>query len=592
MTVRRVHPSLIDSNNTSDGSVLIYSAANGVVEFGAASGGGDVANAWVNANDYATLLEARSNDYTTYLQAQSNDYATLLQAQSNDYSTYLEARSNDYSTFTTLEANIYNTFAYLNANAGIANIVEDTTPQLGGNLDAQGYSITGVGGLIVDGLTVDTNTLHVDSTNNRVGIGTTNPAYQFEIENTGSNALLVLDRTDGAACFIEGQATRSAFGSVGPTPLALAYNSLAVVTIGAGGAITVNPDGDGFTFPTTDGASGQVLTTDGEGNLSFQNAGGDVANAWVNANDYATLLQAQSNDYSTLLSAQSNDYITLLETQSNDYSTYLQAQSNDYSTLLEARSNDYNTYLTVAANTYNTLLTAQANDYNTYLAVTNLVNTVQNNVDSLTFTVDNIDANVYNTYTNLSQLVDTVQDNVAALSNTSNLVSDQYIISSTNTFTLSSSVNDANNILVSISGVLQSPNDDYVVTGTTLTINNTKPLTTGVDIEVRHLRAGSGISALESWSIITSNTVLSADNGYFVDVTSSPISVTLPATPTIGNRIRIIDVAGLSEINQLTVIGNGEKIQRSNTNLEVASNAAAFTLIYSNSTYGWILGEI
>ena len=123
------------------------------------------------------------------------------------------------------------------------------------------------------GLTVDTNTLHVDSANNRVGIGTTSPAYQVEIENTGSNALLVLDRTDGAACFIEGQATRSAFGSVGATPLALAYNSFAVVTIGANGAITVNPDGGSpFTFPTSDGSANQFLQTDGSGNVTFQSA--------------------------------------------------------------------------------------------------------------------------------------------------------------------------------------------------------------------------------------------------------------------------------------------------------------------------------
>jgi len=115
-----------------------------------------------------------------------------------------------------------------------------------------------------------TNILNIDTTNNRVGIGTTSPAYQVEIENTGANALLVLDRTDGAACFIEGQSTRSAFGSVGATPLALAYNSAAVVEIGASGAITVNPDGSNpFTFPTSDGSANQVLQTDGSGNLSF-----------------------------------------------------------------------------------------------------------------------------------------------------------------------------------------------------------------------------------------------------------------------------------------------------------------------------------
>jgi len=204
-----------------------------------------------------------------------------------------------------------------------------------------------------------------------------------------------------------------------------------------------------------------------------------------------------------------------------------------------------------------------------------------------------VNANDFATYTTLAGLIDTVQDNVAALSGTADLVSDQYIISSVNTFTLSSSVTSANNILVSISGIIQNPNDDYTVTGTTLTLNNTEPLTSGVDIEVRHLSGGSsGGASSETWSIITSNTTLSAGNGYFVDVSSSPLSVTLPATPTIGNKVRIIDVAGLSEVNQLTVIGNGEKIQRSDTNLEVASNSAAFTLIYSNSTYGWILGEI
>jgi len=90
------------------------------------------------------------------------------------------------------------------------------------------------------GLTVDTNTLHIDSANNRVGIGTTSPAYQVEIENTSANALLVLDRTDGASTFIEGGATNSVIGSVGANDVKIAYNSVPVVTIGSGGAITTS----------------------------------------------------------------------------------------------------------------------------------------------------------------------------------------------------------------------------------------------------------------------------------------------------------------------------------------------------------------
>ena len=143
MTVRRIHPSFISSNNTSDGSVLVYNAANGVVEFGVSGGGGDASNAWVNANDYATyttlqsefaandyatLLAAQANDYSSYTtlggEFAANDYSTLLAAQANDYNSYTtlggEFAANDYATYTTLQsefaANDYATLLAAQAN--------------------------------------------------------------------------------------------------------------------------------------------------------------------------------------------------------------------------------------------------------------------------------------------------------------------------------------------------------------------------------------------------------------------------------------------------------------------------------------------
>jgi len=73
------------------------------------------------------------------------------------------------------EANISDLQTYL------TDVVADTTPQLGGNLDLNSNDITGTGNISItgtatmDGLTVDTNTLYVDATNNRVGIGTSTP---------------------------------------------------------------------------------------------------------------------------------------------------------------------------------------------------------------------------------------------------------------------------------------------------------------------------------------------------------------------------------------------------------------------------------
>ena len=94
----------------------INGAASGTWFTAALYAYGDAANSWVNANDYTTLLSARSNDYTTLLSAQSNDYATLLVARSNDYSTLLTAQANDHSTLLTAQANDYNTLLTARSN--------------------------------------------------------------------------------------------------------------------------------------------------------------------------------------------------------------------------------------------------------------------------------------------------------------------------------------------------------------------------------------------------------------------------------------------------------------------------------------------
>ena len=104
-----------------------------------------------------------------------------------------------------------------------------------------------------------------------------------------------------------------------------------------------------------------------------------------------------------------------------------------------------------------------------------------------------VNANDYSTYTTLQGNIDAVQDNVAALSVTSNLVSELFTtVSTSNTFTLSQSVEDANNILVSLSGIVQYPAVGYVVAGTTLTVSNTYPMTAGLELEVRYLQTTGG----------------------------------------------------------------------------------------------------
>ena len=113
--------------------------------------------------------------------------------------------------------------AQVTAGAGLANVVEDTTPQLGGSLDVNGQSIVsvsngdinvapnGTGEFIVTGSTTFTGGL-----------------YQFD------NI-----RIDG--------------------------NGITNTTVNP---ITI----EGLAYPNSDGTNGQVLTTDGAGTLSFQTA--------------------------------------------------------------------------------------------------------------------------------------------------------------------------------------------------------------------------------------------------------------------------------------------------------------------------------
>jgi hypothetical protein len=90
-----------------------------------------------------------------------------------------------------------------------------------------------------------------------------------------------------------------------------------------------------------------------------------------------------------------------------------------------------------------------------------------------------------------------------------------------------------------------------------------------------------------SSSINTSQT-LTAGVRYFVD-TSAARTLTLPASPTQGNEIQIIDASGTAATNKITVNRNSGKINGIADNLLIDLNGAAATLIYTGSSWGWVV---
>jgi hypothetical protein len=92
------------------------------------------------------------------------------------------------------------------------------------------------------------------------------------------------------------------------------------------------------------------------------------------------------------------------------------------------------------------------------------------------------------------------------------------------------------------------------------------------------------------WQAVKTTTYTAvAGEGVFADTTSSAWTLTLPATPTIGDEVSVVDYAGTFDTNNLTVGRNSENIQGSAADLTVATERAGFTLVYTDGTQGWLL---
>ena len=109
--------------------------------------------------------------------------------------------------------------------------------------------------------------------------------------------------------------------------------------------------------------------------------------------------------------------------------------------------------------------------------------------------------------------------------------------------------------------------------------------TTGGVLSWAELEAGG-----TSWqSVITTGTTAVAGNGYFCNTTGGAFTLTLPSSPTIGDEVSFVDYAGTFDTYNLTIGRNSEKINGATSDLTVATERAANTLVYTDGTQGWLL---
>jgi hypothetical protein len=102
-------------------------------------------------------------------------------------------------------------------------------------------------------------------------------------------------------------------------------------------------------------------------------------------------------------------------------------------------------------------------------------------------------------------------------------------------------------------------------------------------------QTGFGATGAVNWDTTpkTANFTAVSGNGYFVDTTTTALTVTLPTTPSAGAIVAISDYANNSEINNITVGRNGSNIEGSATNLVISNTGISMTFVYADSTKGW-----
>ncbi|BAQ86167.1 putative phage tail fiber protein [uncultured Mediterranean phage uvMED] len=165
------------------------------------------------------------------------------------------------------------------------------------------------------------------------------------------------------------------------------------------------------------------------------------------------------------------------------------------------------------------------------------------------------------------------------------------------------------NLQVVLNGIVLDPSDFTATSGTSVvlasgaTVNDTLNVYafksfTVAEINANNLNDGTvPIARLPSavvqntWESKSSGFTAEAKKSYFVDTSSAAITATLPASATIGDEVRFLDVSATFDTNNLTVGRNSHKIQGDASDLTVATERAGFALVYYNATQGWLIKD-
>jgi len=224
----------------SDGSTGAV-MAHRMIEFTGTITGNQIVTIPLDAQNFYILRNSTSGSHTVQFKYASGSGSTFTFSATDKGDKIVFAAAND-GTNPDIKT--------LAIGTGISDVVDDTSPQLGGNLDVNGNDIVSTSNANIDIVPNGTGdvTLQADT----VQVGDSNADATITTNGTGNLTLNTNGGTDS--------------GTI-------------TIVDAANGNITITPNGsgnivlDGLTFPNADGSANQALITNGSGTLSFGSAG-------------------------------------------------------------------------------------------------------------------------------------------------------------------------------------------------------------------------------------------------------------------------------------------------------------------------------
>jgi hypothetical protein len=162
------------------------------------------------------------------------------------------------------------------------------------------------------------------------------------------------------------------------------------------------------------------------------------------------------------------------------------------------------------------------------------------------------------------------------------------------------------NTQVFVNGLLQTDSDFSASNGTTITLSNaasandevvihsfsratnSAPITVSIDSAAVSTLIDS---AKTNWSEVSSSITLTNNSKNIVDCSGSALSLNMPGSPTLGDEVRVIDGTASAASNNITISGNGKKIQGDSSDFIIDINRAAVGFVFYNDSNGWLLTE-